>query len=218
MTDLAKWHDLFAAKAAQLYPPTDPTHDVLHIQRVVNMALHLAEREGGDHAVILPAAYFHDFVNLPKNHPQRKEASKLSGEAAVTYLREVGYPMTDDGAAIAHAIEAHSFSAGIAARTLEAKIVQDADRLDALGAIGIARCMGVSTRVARPYYEATDPLAQHRALDDTRYGIDHFYVKLFKLPDLLNTQTAKTIAAERVAFMHSYLQQLAREANPAALG
>jgi uncharacterized protein len=215
MTDLTKWRALFDVKAAELYPTTDPTHDVLHISRVVNMALHLAEKEGGDIAVILPAAYFHDCVNLPKDHPQRKEASRLSGEAAVKYLREIGYPMPDEGA-IRHAIEAHSFSAGIVARTLEAKIVQDADRLDALGAIGIARCMGVSTKVARPYYEATDPLAQHRTLDDSRYGIDHFYVKLFKLPDMLNTQTAKAIAAQRVAFMQSYLEQLAREANPAA--
>lgn len=213
MTDFTHWHQVFSQKAAELYPSTDPTHDVLHIKRVVAMAEHLAAKEGGDLAVIIPAAYFHDCVNLPKDHPQRKEASRLSGEAAVKYLREVGYPMADEGA-IAHAIEAHSFSAGIAARTLEAQIVQDADRLDALGAIGIARCMGVSTKVARPYYESSDPLAQRRPLDDGRYGIDHFYVKLFKLPELLNTATAKAIAAQRVAFMQSYLQQLAHEVAP----
>lgn len=207
---MQKWRAIFDDKAKSLYPSTDPSHDVLHIRRVVKTALALAAEEGADAEVVLPAAYFHDFVNLPKNDPRRKEASRLSAEAAVEYLKSIGYPARrfDE---IAHAIAAHSFSANIQPETIEAKVVQDADRLDALGAIGIARCISVSTLLQTPYYCEEDPLLSSRMPNDKAYAIDHFPAKLFKIPKTMQTQSAKREAERRVAFMKAYLVQMGAE-------
>ncbi|QDK45042.1 hydrolase [Bdellovibrio sp. ZAP7] len=208
--DENKWFHLFKNKARVLYPSSDPAHDFLHIQRVVNTAKSLCEAEHGLWEVVMPAAFFHDFINVPKGDPRRPYASALSAEAAVEYLKSVDYPeqYLED---IRHAIEAHSYSANIKPTTLEAKIVQDADRLDSLGAIGIARCFATSSLMSRPFYSEEDPWAEKRDLDDKNYGIDHFYQKLFKLMDHLNTETAKKEAEHRVAFIKSYLAQIKRE-------
>ncbi|HLH74734.1 MAG TPA: HD domain-containing protein, partial [Chloroflexota bacterium] len=110
------WPALFEAKARDLYLATDPSHDFLHIQRVVTSALRLAHEERADVMVVLPAAYFHDFVNIPKDDPRRAHASTLSANAAVEYLDSISYPRQYFDA-IHHAIAAHSFSAGIACET-----------------------------------------------------------------------------------------------------
>src|SRR5690606_13837471 len=117
-------------------------------------------------------------VNVPKNDPRRSQASRFSAVAAVEFLREAAYP-AQWLEEIAHAIEAHSFSAGVEPRTLEAQVVQDADRLDGLGAIGIARCFTVGGLLRRPIYDPLDPWAKQRAWDDLRFTVDHFFVKLF---------------------------------------
>src|SRR5688572_22912325 len=114
------WHRIFDAKAVEIYLSTDPSHDILHIRRVVATALDLAAKEGADVNVVLPAAYFHDFVTVTKNDPRRSMASRLSGDAAVEYLKSVDYPAEylDN---IRHSIAAHSFSANIVCETIEAK-------------------------------------------------------------------------------------------------
>ncbi|KYG62932.1 hydrolase [Bdellovibrio bacteriovorus] len=208
--DEKKWFQLFSNKARVLYPPTDPAHDYLHIMRVVNTAKNLCLHEKADWNVVLPAAFFHDYINVPKGDPRRPYASQLSAEAAIEYLKSVGYP-EKYYEAIRHAIEAHSYSANIKATTLEAQIVQDADRLDSLGAIGIARCFATSTMMSRPFYAEEDPWAESRSLDDKSYGIDHFFQKLFKLVDHLNTPTAKKEGEHRIAFIKTYLEQIKRE-------
>ena len=208
--DEKKWFTLFSNKARVLYPSSDPAHDYLHIMRVVHTAKHLCEQENGNWAVVMRAAFFHDFINVPKDDPRREFASKLSAEAAIEYLKAHGYPEKYfDG--IRHAIEAHSFSANIKPETLEAKIVQDADRLDSLGAIGIARCFATTSKMSRPFYDNEDPWATNRELDDKNFGIDHFFKKLFLLVDKLNTATAKAEGEHRVAFIKTYLDQIKRE-------
>jgi len=208
--DLKEWDDVFQKKAEILYPPTDPSHDFLHIHRVVKMAVYLAEKENADFNIVVPAAYFHDFVNVPKNDPRRSEASRLSAEAAVEYLSSVGYP-PQYAEAIRHAIAAHSFSAAIKPETIEAKVVQDADRLDGLGAIGVARCLSTSALMQRPYYCLNDPWAEERAQDDKLFAIDHFPVKLFKTAETLQTPAARDEGKRRVAYMKQYLEQLKSE-------
>lgn len=206
-----QWEALFGEKARTVYPSSDPSHDYLHVLRVVNMALRLAAEEGADIGVVLPAAFFHDCVNVPKNDPRRKEASRLSAESAIEYLGSVNYPEKYfDG--IKHAIIAHSFSANIPAETIEAKVVQDADRLDGLGAVGIARCFTVGGLLARPFYCEGDALAARRAPDDGLYTIDHFFVKLFRTAEALQTASARKEGQRRVAFMKDYLAQLQSEA------
>ncbi|VTR58630.1 putative hydrolase [Serratia fonticola] len=97
----------------------------------------------------------------------------------------------------AHAIEAHSFSAAIPPQTLEAKILQDADRLDAIGMIGVARCFYIGGRMRSALYDAADPLAQQRQYDDKRFTLDHFETKLFKLQEGFQTAAGRRMAALR---------------------
>lgn len=210
--DPMSWQDAFEKKAQALYPDSDPSHDMLHIRRVVHMALKLAGEEGADTAVVLPAAWFHDCVIVAKDDPRRGMASRLSADAALLHLREMGYPEAYYPA-IHHAIAAHSYSAAIKPETSEARVVQDADRLDGLGAIGIARCFTVGALLGRPYYAEGDILARRRTADDSAGTIDHFFVKLFKTAETLQTASGRAEGARRAAFMREYLQVFAREAG-----
>ena len=188
----------------------DSAHDLSHITRVVKVAKQLAIEEGADLAVVVPAAWLHDCVSLPKNHPDRHLASRMAGDKAIEFLLSIAYPDKYFNA-IHHAICAHSFSADIPPETLEAKIVQDADRLDALGAIGIARCMQVSGALKRPLYYPNDPFCEAREPNDTLYSIDHFYTKLFGIADSLNTPSAQVEGRRREEVMRIFLADLALE-------
>lgn len=210
-----EWAARLNALAQTLYPSSDPSHDILHIRRVVHTAQRLAAAEGADMMVVTPAAWLHDCVTVTKNDPRRTMASRLSADAALEHLAGMGYP-SEYFPAIHHAIAAHSFSAGIAPESLEAKVVQDADRLDGLGAIGIARCFTVGSLLGRPFYFDGDILAQNRTPDDLTYTLDHFFVKLFKTAETLQTKAGQVEGARRAAFMHEYLQAFAREAGEQA--
>ncbi|MCR9939370.1 HD domain-containing protein [Vibrio antiquarius] len=185
----------------------DAAHDISHVQRVVNTAKKLAVEEGADLSIVLPAAYLHDCFTYPKDHPNRKQSSIIAAKKAVAFLESIDYPRQYHDA-IAHAIEAHSFSANIRPNTLEAKVVQDADRLDALGAIGVTRCIQVSTEFDAQLYDDKDIFAQQRELDDKQFTLDHFQTKLFKIAETMNTESAKLEANKRKAFMQTYLEQL----------
>ncbi|MCC5914197.1 MAG: HD domain-containing protein [Balneolaceae bacterium] len=189
---------------------TDAAHDIAHIERVVANAKKLLTHLDADKEVTIAAAWLHDCVVLPKNHPDRKKASVLAGQKAELFLKKKEFP-ADKLSSVKHAIEAHSYSAGIKPETVEAKIVQDADRLDAIGAIGIARCMIVGGKLDRILYSPDDPFCESREPDDLKYTIDHFYSKLFKLPGTMNTEAGKKSAKERVRYMRDFLEQLKNE-------
>lgn len=189
----------------------DPTHDMDHVQRVVQMAKHItASHQDARLEIILPAVWLHDCVNLPKNHPDRKLASTFAAEYAVKELRRLG-ASEEILQQIRHAIESHSFSAGIHPQTIEAKIVQDADRLDSLGAIGIARTLAVSGMLGRQLWDSVDPLAENRTPDDQIFGLDHLYVKLFEIAKTLHTDAARKIAQKRVDFMQQFAEEIKSE-------
>ncbi|GAD89880.1 hypothetical protein VHA01S_029_00130 [Vibrio halioticoli NBRC 102217] len=188
----------------------DLAHDMSHIKRVVSTAKMLAKQEQADLWVIIPAAYLHDCFTYPKNHAERHLSSQLAADKALQFLISIDYP-AHTYQAIYHAIAAHSFSADIVPTSLEAQIIQDADRLDSLGAIGIARCIQVSSSFEGQLYSDNDPFAEKRELDDHRYAIDHFFTKLFKLPKTMNTKAGQKEANKRVIFMRQYLNQLRQE-------
>lgn len=188
----------------------DRAHDIDHIERVVATARQLGECEGADLAILEPAAWLHDCVAVAKDHPQRKQASLLAANRAVEFLQQINYPQQYHSA-IHHAIVAHSFSANVSPETLEAKILQDADRMDALGAIGIARCILVGGKLNRQLYSSIDPLCGTREPDDSVYTLDHFFTKLLTLGDSMNTQAAKAEAQRRSVYMREFLIQLQSE-------
>jgi uncharacterized protein len=188
----------------------DPAHDISHVQRVVQNTLRLTGAEGGNPSITVPAAWLHDCLTVAKDSPLRKQASRLAADEAVRFLRSIDH---DESLlpAIHHAIAAHSFSANIPCETLEARIVQDADRLEAIGAIGIARCFLTGGAMGTPLYDPSEPFALERDLDDKRYTLDHFYVKLFKLADTMQTDAGRAEARRRTEYMREYLQRLGEE-------
>lgn len=192
------------------YSPDDPAHDWPHIERVAANAIMMAEGEPVDLACLLAAVYCHDLVNLPKNHPDRTQASRFAAEKAHPLLLESGFTL-EESQKIQQAIVEHSFSKGLRPTSLEAAIVQDADRLDTLGAIGILRCASVNTQMKTSFYDSIDPLARERELDDKKFMLDHYFVKLFKIPELMNTNKAKQEAEKRMAFMKVFLNTLLDE-------
>ena len=194
-------------------PDADPGHGPTHLERMVATALRLAEEEGARLEVVLPAAWLHDCVHVAKDSPDRARASQLAAEHAVRYLESAGYPVAALPG-IRHAIEAHSYSAGIVPATVEAKVVQDADRLDALGAIGLARCIAVGAALGRPVYSPDDPFCRARAPDDRGASVDHFYAKLLRLAGTMQTAAGRREAERRTAFLRAFLAQLESEIGP----
>lgn len=190
--------------------PADAAHDLSHIKRVVKTTLQITELEKANREITLPAACLHDCVAVPKDSPLRSRGSRLAAKAAVEFLEGLCYPeaLLPD---IAHAIEAHSFSANIPCRTLEAKVVQDADRMDALGAIGIARCLVVGGKFGLPLFNPDDPFCENREPDERAWTIDHFYTKLFKLPATMQTEAGRQEAERRADLMRRYLRDLGEE-------
>lgn len=188
----------------------DGSHDLSHLLRVWKNVQYLVAKEGGDKTILTAATLLHDCVDVPKDSPQRSSTSRLAAHKATEILQDIGWPQSDISA-VAHAIEAHSFSANITPVTLEAKILQDADRLDAIGHIGIARCFYVSGRMARALYDPDDPQAKNRPLDDSQFAIDHFYTKLLRLAGSFQTETGRELGAERHDIMKSFVDGLLEE-------
>jgi uncharacterized protein len=191
--------------------PADVAHDITHIERVVKVAKKLADEEGANPWVVIAAAWLHDCVSVPKNHPDRSCASSMAAEKGVAFLKTLSFfpvQYLDD---VAHAIIAHSFSANVKPETIEAQIVQDADRMDAIGAIGVARCMKVGGRLDRPLYHQEDPFCESREPEDLQYTLDHFFVKLLHIAESMCTESAKREANRRTEYMKGFLVQLSSE-------
>lgn len=163
-------------------------HDRGHVERVARIAKYIAEREGGDIEVVLKSAELHDVARFAENHAFE------SAKVAEKLLREQGYG-EEFVRSVKHAIESHSFSSKVEPKTLEAKILSDADKIDAMGAIGIARAFMFSGE-------------RRRSIEET---LRHFEEKLLKLKDCLHTETAKKIAEKRHEFLKKFYEQLKKE-------
>ena len=165
---------------------------------------------GVEPLVLLAAAYFHDIVNVPKNSKDREQASRLAAERAVEILQSLGFP-AEHLDEISGAIQSHSYSANLTPESDAAKIVQDADRLEALGALGIARLFYVAGQMNSQLFDAEDPWAENRELNDKQYALDHFYVKLFNIKNTMLTNTGRKIADELSEKMQDFLTQFKNE-------
>lgn len=214
MTPDADLETRLEAAAAAAMTGSDGSHDIAHLRRVRANARAIAgaEADAGDPAVLAAACWLHDLVAVEKNDPRRAQASQLSAEAAAMLLRSWGW---DDAriTAVGHAVAAHSFSAGIPPETPEARILRDADRLDAIGAIGVARTFYVAGRLGVALHDLDDPAAAGRPPDDRRFAIDHFRTKLLGLADGMLTDAGRRIAAGRAAVLHDFLDRFLAEVD-----
>lgn len=208
--------DLFApfSKLATLLLPSEPgtdgAHDLSHLTRVWRNVKAIQLEEQGDLEILAAAVLLHDCVAVPKDSPLRSQASRLAAAAATIQLKALGWTAkrTDW---VASAIESHSYSAGIAPATLEASILQDADRLDAIGFTGIARCFYTAGRMGSSLYDASDPRAESRALNDAACALDHFPAKLLGLAEGFKTVTGRRLAAQRHEVVRSFYEGMLHE-------
>jgi uncharacterized protein len=168
--------------------PQYGTHGFEHVERVYNMCLHIGIVEKAELGILLPAALLHDIARDEESHAQ------TGAKKAEPILRY--YDQSEEAIeGITTAISTHSFSGKKPPKTLEAKILSDADKLDALGAIGTYRTAVYSGEHAR-------------SVDDF---VAHFHEKLLKLERLLFTDEAKRMAEKRTRYMIDFLEQLSRE-------
>lgn len=208
-TTLQAWQPTLVALAAGEHD--DGAHDIHHLHRVWQAAQTLLDAHPqADALVVMAACYLHDLVNLPKNHPNRAQASSQAARLACERLASAGFA-PEKLPAVAHAIEAHSFSAAISPTMIEARIVQDADRLDALGAVGLARLFYTAGRMGSALAHPSDALAMQRSLDDQTYALDHIEQKLATLPASMQTEAGRALAEKRLAWLREFRTTFAAE-------
>ena len=190
-----------------------PAHDFQHLVRVCRNAEMICKKEeGADSDIVLAAALLHDLVVYPKRSNKTLNSADDSAEIAQKILSQYNSYSTEKIEKVADAIRTHSYSKKATPASLEGKILQDADRLDAIGAIGIARTFSVGGSENRSLYNPADPFCEtDRELNDAQWTLDHVKKKLLILKNTMHTKTAKEIAEQRTTFIELFLNQLRRE-------
>ena len=188
----------------------DPAHDFEHIMRVYHNAQKIVKKEKANPKLVLSAALLHDIVSYPKSSKHSKLSSTDSAKKSKLILKKYDFTV-EEITVVSDAIKEHSFSQNKIPQTLEGKILQDADRLDALGAIGIARVFATSGSLNRSFYNIDDPFCNKRNPDDDIWAVDHFFNKLLKLESLMNTTSGKIEAKRRTRILKEFLKQLKQE-------
>ncbi len=186
-------------------------HDRSHVQRVYNLAVRLVEEENADLDVVRAAALLHDIARAMEDEGKIADHAIEGARMARKILDELGFPQ-EKTAQIVHCIEAHRFKKGIQAQSLEAKILQDADRLDIIGAIGIARVFARGGWSNSPIHDPSI-LPKEKYDGKSLTAVNHIYEKILKAKDTMNTASAKRFAEERHRFVEQFLQRLLREWN-----
>ena len=189
---------------------SDSAHDFEHVMRVYKNAQKICTLEKANEKLVLSAALLHDIVSYPKSDKRSKLSSIQSAKKSEQILKKYDFSK-DEISIISDAIRDHSFSQNKTPGTLEGKILQDADRLDALGAIGIARVFATGGSLKRPFYNIDDPFCKTRTPDDKTWTVDHFFQKLLKLESLMNTKFGKVEAKKRTSILKEFLKQLKQE-------
>jgi len=197
-------------------PAGELAHDVLHLERVTRWAMRLAPEAGVDIELAGATALVHDLVFVPKDGADRATGGERSAAAAPAVLAAAGFA-AEEIALITEAVRTSSWSRGLAPTGPLGRVLHDADRLDAIGALGLLRTVACGQFMSRPgrpgrFYDPADPLAHDgRALDDRRQCLDHLPAKLLKLAAGMHTQTAQLEAARRHAFLLAFLTQIEAE-------
>ena len=187
----------------------DAAHGLDHLLRVALWTVRIGGADV-DRGEAIAAALLHDLVNVPKDDPRRAQASALSADAARPHLEAAGFA-PPAVARMTTAIRQHSFSRGETPTEPLACALQDADRLEALGAIGILRCAATGGRMNAGMFHPDDPFALDRPLDDRAWSIDHFFAKLLRLPGTMRTEAGRAEAERRAQVLRRCLDDLAVE-------
>lgn len=196
--------------AEKLQTKGDPSHDFNHVIRVLNLSLKLAKLYKANTDVIIPAALFHDIIVHPKNSPKSKNETNESAVLAKKILNEIKEYPKEKIPEVMACIKECSFSKGLKPSSLESKILQDADRLEATGVISIMRTFSSGGQMNRPFYPKEDPFCKNGTVK-FRSCLDLFYERLLIVKDTMNTKHAKKIAEQRTCFLKKFLKQFERE-------
>ncbi len=205
----------------RVIPPADAGHDFHHTLRVAKLALRILREETArrdartatvsEEDAVVASALLHDCVPVAKNSPLRKESARLCAEKALEWLAELGWEPVGMRAVISGAILDHSYSGGRIPETLIGKALQDADRLEALGALGLYRTIATGVSMGAQLFDDADPFAAGRPLDDRAFTLDHFFTKLLKLPETFRTESARAEAKSRALYLQGFVDQLRHE-------
>ncbi len=193
----------------------DGAHDFSHLCRVSALARRFALEEGADELVVYTAGMLHDIVCLPKDHPNTKKSSQLAADRTREILLALKFPQALI-ANVCHSVHAHSFSAKVEPQTIEAKCLQDADRMESLGVLGLVRTFYCSGTFNSRLFDEHDPSGANRELDDKKFALDHFPLKLLTLYRTMQTEAGKETARSRSDFLEDYRNSLigdVREGN-----
>lgn len=191
-------------------------HDIYHLHRVLNLALHIQEKEGGDEIVIGISALLHDIHRLIEKESGVFCPPVNSLPTVQKLLEEVNFPK-DYIPKVLHCIEHHEeygfSSEGKTVSDIETLVLQDADNLDAIGAIGIGRTFSFGGMYGVPMWVPEKPF-DREVYDESERDpstLHHFHAKLLKLEGNMNTETAKSMAKERTDFMRKFVEQFISE-------
>lgn len=202
------------SEARAYYHEAESGHDFDHVLRVLALAERLARTEGADLEIVRAAALLHDMARGDEDESRGDDHAAMAAERASIILRERGIaPERAD--AVAHAIAAHRFRGSQVPQTLEAKVLFDADKLDSIGAIGIARAFAISGALNQRLWGevAADAVATRNQRNSSHTAVAEFAVKLSKVRDRVFTASARQIAEERHAYMVAFFERLGREVN-----
>lgn len=189
----------------------DVSHDYYHAKRVLRNSKEIANSEGGDLDVIVPAALFHDLIVHPKDSEESKDEHVQSARKAESILKSIDDYPNDKIGNVSDVIKKCSFSKNIDKDSIEEKIVQDADLLEATGTISIMRTFASVETMDKKFYHPDEIIPENRKPEPKEYGLDLFFTRLFKVKERIHTETAREMADRRVAFLKRFVAQLNRE-------
>jgi uncharacterized protein len=199
-------------EARAFYAGAETAHDFEHVLRVLMLAEHIARAEHADGEIVRAAALLHDIARADEDNHHAGDHAQLAAERARAILLARGVaPARAD--AIAHAIAAHRFRGAVAPQTLEARVLFDADKLDSIGAIGVARAYAIAGALNQRLWGAVTPdtLATRDQHNSDHTPVAEFAVKLSQVRARMYTPTGRALAEERHAFMRDFFARLERE-------
>jgi len=200
--------------ACKRQPARDPSHDYEHILRVLHLAEKLAESTAADLEILVPAALFHDIVVTPKNATQSRQDTEDSALVAEAILQEIDEFPPSKIPQVMACIRECSFSRGLKATSIESEILQDADRLEATGAIAIMRTFSSGGQMGKPLYPSEDPMCRQGFIR-FRSDLDLFFERLLVVGEAMNTPRGRSLAERRTDFLKQFLGQLQDELSDA---